>query len=476
LKNSKITYRAANFLIAFAFGLILIMLPMQVVSQSDFTQIDSLLSGKSSEEQIDLLNEKALNLRNSNPSESKNLAKKALEISNRKGDTNNIAQSLRILGDANYLLGDYDSSIYYYHRAIGKFRLANNLKGLSVASNNLGVVFLGRSIYDSAIVYFDQSMKFKELLNDTLGLAYNHSNTGLIYLYQDKWEMAFNSFHKALEIYESLNSLPGIMDCYVNIGVVHHAMENYGEAFERFEQALLLAIQLDDKHTQAICLNNLGDHYFRTGEYQKAQELISEAYYIREELHDKSGMITSLINLSKLYEKNENFQRANEIYIQALEIANDLEELIQVADIFNSICFNLRIQGNVHEALPYAKKSIEIARQINAPTQILKNLKELTFIHAGLNMQDSAEKYFREYLKLHDELKREIGFYQTKVPDAAKKDIKTEQSDNLRNTLHITWIIFIIIISGLIIFIYLQFGMLITRHKQRRKFFRNRSK
>ncbi|MBE0637868.1 MAG: hypothetical protein IH598_05060, partial [Bacteroidales bacterium] len=94
-------------------------------------------------------------------------------------------------------------------------------------------------------------------------------------------------------------------------------------------------------------------------------------------------------------------------------------------------------------------------------------------IYAGLNIQDSAEKYFAEYMKLNEKIK--LGF---DIPEPLdlngyeleKDKIEPSRVENLKNSLTITWIIAIVIISGLIIFIYLLMAMLISRRKQRKKF------
>ncbi|NCC73498.1 MAG: tetratricopeptide repeat protein [Sphingobacteriia bacterium] len=261
------------------------------------------------------------------------------------------------------------------------------------------------------------------------------------------------------------------MDCHINTGVVYHGLDQFDLAIFHFKKALEIAKNLNDQYTQAICLNNIGDFYFRLGNYPKAQAYIAEGFYIREALNDRSGMITSMMNMSKIFEKEGNYQRANEIYIQALAIANELGDMKKTTDLFSSVCYNLRIQGRFEEALSWAQKSIELARKIESEPQILMNLKELVFIFSAMKVADSADKYFNDYIALHEKLKMGVN-----LPVNNQKDEKIEyltfQAENYKNTLLVSWILILIITGGLVVFIFVLLAMSVIRRKQRKKIHR----
>ncbi len=469
-----LTYRPLKRLAMLIAGLICMLGSLAAFGNTGEVQLDSLLAGKTISEQIELLNEKALNLRSSNSALSKTMAYHALYLSKQINDTASSGRSLRLLGDANYFQGYYDSSISYYSEALINFKLINDPNSISRTLNNMGIIFWEFGNLDSALVYFDKSLELKQALGDTIGETNTLQNIGSIYKYQGKINLAKEMYGKALEINKRINNLPGVMDSHINIGELSQRLRDYPTALMHFRTALEMALNLDDRYSQAICLNNIGDINFRMENYAEAQDYIIEAYYIREGLGDRSGMITSLINISKIYERESNFARANEIYIQALELANELGQALAMADIFASISHNLRVQGFFDEALHYTRLSMEISLQADAPFYVLMNLKEHMFIYAGLNVQDSANSYLDQYMQLHNSIYSPEESSDTDSEQILMQsmiDVQIKELDQTRNSLTITWIISIIIITGLIIFIYLLMAILITRHKQRRKFY-----
>lgn len=469
-----LTYRRNRFFASLIAGLCCMFICLASFGNTGDVKLDSLLAGKTIGEQIELLNENALILRSSNAVLSKMLAYKALSLSEQINDTASSGRSLRLLGDANYFLGYYDSSITYYSEALINFKLINDLNSISRTLNNMGVIFWEYGNLDSALVYFEKSLELKQTLGDTIGETNTLQNIGSIYKYQGKITLAKEIYDKALEINKRISNLPGVMDSHINIGELSQRLRDYPTALINFRIALEMALNFDDRYSQAICLNNIGDIYFRMENYAEAQNYIIEAYYIRENLGDRSGMVTSLINISKIYERESNFARANEIYIQALELANELGQTLAMADIFASISHNLRVQGFFGEALHYTKLSMEISLQADAPFNVLMNLKEHMFIYAGLNIQDSANSYLDQYMRLYNSIyspEEPVIIENEKAPMQSITEEDISELDDIRQSLTLTWIISIIIITGLIIFIYLLMALLITRHKQRRKFY-----
>ncbi|HPE35399.1 MAG TPA: tetratricopeptide repeat protein [Bacteroidales bacterium] len=471
MKNRSKTYHLSFIIHAGLIILLMIVLCSDTFTQQRNFKTDTLRSSRSIDEQILKLNKLANSLRSSDPASAKKYALEALKLADENAKTTEGAKALRILGDVNYLTGFYDSSIAYYHQAAAKFLLTDNAKGLAHTQNNLGIVFLERNQYDSALNYFNQSLITKKALNDSSGISKSLINIGTIYVNKGDFTMAFAAYEEAMRINELLHDYEGIMDCHINTGVVYHGLDQFDLAIFHFKKALEIAKNLNDQYTQAICLNNIGDFYFRLGNYSKAQEFIAEGFYIREALNDRSGMITSMMNMSKIFEKEGNYQRANEIYIQALAIANELGDVKKTTDLFSSVCYNLRIQGKFEEALSWAQKSIELARKIESEPQILMNLKELVFIFSAMKAADSADKYFNDYIALHEKLKMGVN-----LPANNQKDEKIEyltfQAENYKNILLVSWILILIITGGLVVFIFVLLAMSVIRRKQRKKIHR----
>lgn len=469
LKNFKIGCFYFRMFLTFVCLIFVCINPTQ--AQDYRHEIDSLIAGKPPLEQINLLNELSVNNRYSNVLKAKYYALTALKISEKENNQRKIADALKNLGAANQLAGYYDSAIQCYRLAVNKYRMVDDLKGTSGSLNNLGVIFLDRNQYDSAQFYFEQSLKIKLAQNDSIGITRTLLNIGTISLYKGNFEDAFQNFIKAKNINLAIKDKVGEMNCDINIGIIYRDAKDFDNAKDHTENALKIAIEIDDKFSQAICLNNLGDFSFRMRKYDQANSYFSQAFLLREEVQDQSGMITSLINISKIYESNGNYIRANEIYIQALKIAYDLGEFMKIADIFSSMSFNLRQQSDFQKALEYTRKSLDISREITSRPQVLMNLKDLVFLYSAIHQMDSAEVYLDQYLRLQDSLNIDVGelLALKQSSEADKASSEPSGSDTNSNFLFILNSTSMVLITGLVAFIFVLIMILFVIHRKLRK-------
>jgi tetratricopeptide (TPR) repeat protein len=483
LNNGKLTYHPRPAVLHFLVGLMLVFIPAIVSSQRDTIKMDSLLAGKTIAEQVDVLNELSVHHRDFDPYAAITYSKKAAELSALSGDDPKYALSLKNLGIVYYFVSNYDSAMMFYNEALEIFRQLNDSIEISNMMNNMALIHSIRADYDQATDLLEQSYAIAKANHDTNYMMIRLSNLSNIYFYKGDYVAALSHLNEALVLNEFAGQEDMAVDMLISRGSIYEMQDMFVEALNSYEASLEIARKLNNKSRQAIILGNIGLIYIHNNQ-NKALENITESYLIKERLGDLNGMAFSLSRIGKIYEMQGNPQRANEIYIQSLQISQELGNMREVATALNFIGYNLLLQHDVLSAIEYFIKSLEITSQSQMKLETARNYKNLALAFSALHQYDSATFYLESYTNLKHELQlgsddiELLESYDQQTADTTDRVVVAgfdQKNEDLRHAITTTWIISIVIIAGLVVFIYLLFGMLISRRKERKKFYRNKN-
>jgi tetratricopeptide (TPR) repeat protein len=105
-----------------------------------------------------------------------------------------------------------------------------------------------------------------------------------------------------------------------------------------------------------------------------------------------------------VYEKKKQYKLAIDYYYQSLKILEELEDKRAIAELFTLIGENLLQIGNPDDALDYFDQSLNIAQDIGARKEEMKNYEQLARLHAIKKSFDKAADYIEKYTVLKDSI------------------------------------------------------------------------
>lgn len=302
-----------------------------------------------------------------------------LEIPN--NDTSRIDILNKIAGD--YLYHDPDKIYVYAKKALKKSEAINYQKGIAEAFNNIGIYYRTKGIYEEAIDYFFQSLKIMGKIKNEKGIARSYNLIGIIYYYLENYDLSLKYYSKALELNK----------------------------------------KQDDKKWIAGNSNNIGMIYERKGNYEKALEYYLKSMEMSNEIGNRNWLANIYGNLGSLYMKMNNPEGLGYL-LRRLELKTDLGDTAGIGSANNMIGEYFLYNKKPKKALPYLKKSYQIAKitgsfaDLDACTQnlsrayaSLKDYKQAFFYqklfkayHDSLDLQTSTQKITR--LQLQNEFRR----------------------------------------------------------------------
>ena len=320
------------------------------------------------------------------------------------------AQSLSLLGEIYYNLGNFDDALDYYTKAknLKKKTLGEKNESYLTSLNNLSVVYQAIGKFFDAEPLLQEIIKIKKELygeNDT-SYAVSLNNLGQVYLNIGKYQEAEELLKKALKIKgerQGVNSLSYAVTS-LNLGFLYKLLGNYSEAIKYYQTAL--TIYENSKEVSQISLiramNSLANVYMDIGDNTKAEAILEQSEKLAGDLAESSPveLISTLYNTGIVQWANGNFEQAEKILSQALDKAH-------------------LYLGNSHPLFSSCLNSLGIVRwQLGKLDDALKNLEEAVFIRKIIY----GEKHptYASSLHILAGLQKEMGNY-----DEAERNYRT---------------------------------------------------
>lgn len=265
-----------------------------------------------------------------------NSFKKTLQLKEKKysGFHTEIAKTYANIGVVYKKQGQLEKSLAYYNKAIKIFnnnKTPKNNRSLGTLYFNIGNIFTLQKNYSKAESYYKQSIKLlvqDSLTNlDRISMAYN--NLGLLYKDSDAFEKSIHYYNKSYKIKKKLN-LP-LNSILINLANIYKEIGELKTADKYYAKAKKEIIKVYGKVS-----NYMGSNYLNHGilKLQRNNYVMAEQYFHKalNIFHATLGRrnpktANCYINLGDLYFNQKKYKKAVQNYQNAL---------ISLSDSFNT--------------------------------------------------------------------------------------------------------------------------------------------
>jgi signal transduction histidine kinase len=241
-------------------------------------------------------------------------ARHALRRAEELSDTQRIAKSMKMVGNAWYLLGNYAESMEFYFSSLKLFeQLADSIE-IGKLYNNLGVIYLRTSDYNKGLEYFTIALRIQQNCGNMDMVAGIQNNIGAIYHEKKEYDKAHEYFLSAYEIHREQGDRRQMAISLNNLGEVSNYQGNYAQALDYYEESMNISSEINDLGMLATLHANLGDIYLKTGQYELAESYLKSGLDLSAEIHELSVKKEIYLMLSELYSKRSDYRKALENY------------------------------------------------------------------------------------------------------------------------------------------------------------------
>lgn len=339
-----------------------------------------------------LLQLKCSVLRVQGNSEAFGIAEKSEEILLRNKDFENLSETMSQAGILYCIKGDMENGMYYLNKAYGYAEKINNLRVMSMASNNLGIIYYTAGMPSKAQECFNKSIALSKKTSHMQNYISNNINLGILYLDKGLFCKAERLFTESLEKAEQVSSMQKLCVTQLNLGDLMYETGNFDKALEYYRKSLDIAENRGLPVEAAINYVGIVRLDLKAGVYAEVPKMLENAHETFKEA-EEIAYISDYYRYRSIYELHrgnveEALKLCEESISTASEANNDMKKLKA-----------LRLKGNIlvsagdfTEALQYYDEAINIAEQLESDYEAAKGLYRRYSALLKLNRLDDAEK------------------------------------------------------------------------------------
>ncbi|MCS6904109.1 MAG: tetratricopeptide repeat protein [Bacteroidia bacterium] len=360
-------------------------------------------------------------------------AENALELSTKITYGRGRGEALLQLGEIHKKTGKLNSAINYYLQALLTYEIIGDRNKLIFTYNELGSIYQQSFLYEKAVDYYTKALELERKQQNKGGQVIFLSRIAQCYLEAGKYNEAYNYFNQALALQKKEGSVAEQIAIYKNMAIAATLAQKYSDALEANLALLSLYESQKDIENQTYTLNNIGFVYQKMGNDARAVEYFNKAFALNKQLltqniGNRSNASALLINMGFISTYLKDYTKAIDYYREALAIEEKEKDSDGIARVSNYLAVTYFVGGlGINECIEYATNAAKIAESIGANDILLQSYKILSEAYNKNNDPQQAQKYFKLYSNLKQELdKRELAQRESLV----QSQIEIEKREN----------------------------------------------
>lgn len=350
-------------------------------------------------------------LGNSQYEESLTSITKAQKLAADLGDTLKIIKTSRIKGQILRRLDRTNEAIVAFLNVLPLAKKSNT-KGTDFLSeyvdilNALAVAHTFQANYDKALEYNFESLVVREREGDNYEISVALNNIGLVYFKLKDYDRALEYYIRALNLINLSGKYTFKDRLLINIGLCFNQVQNQSDNFIKAQKYINDGLEFCQPDCEDLTVMEgkfgLGISNFKLKQYDQAIIQFSESFNIAQALNDKRFQLENLLYLAEIKIILNDNQGAIQDLRRSEEIAADTKYNELLIKIYREYSRLYNQIGDYRNAALYQDKYIAL-KDSTYSEQLIKNLAEIqTKFEERENLQTIEEK--NENIRLQNEL------------------------------------------------------------------------
>ncbi len=317
-------------------------------------------------EVVDALNHVAnANLLLGNNELARKYCNESLSLSRAAGYTKGEGWALELTGQIEYVSGNLDQSLDFYHQSLTALRKANDEAGLAQAFLDIGYSNSDLSEIENAVRFFEQALTSWRNVKNPRGEALTLTALGHLHSKLGDKQRAFDLYYKSIDLLEPLEDRIAMAFNFDGIGYIHAGLGESASALQQYTKSFQLYSEAKYSFGEASMLCKIAEIYIALEEYGKALVHLKRALALGRAAGEPRLQATPTALEGKVHERQSQPTLALDAYQKALILNRKGNDKREEAYTLNSI-------GRIQEALGLEKEALKnysLALKLNCETR-----------------------------------------------------------------------------------------------------------
>jgi serine phosphatase RsbU (regulator of sigma subunit) len=397
------------------FFLLIISAQMSIAQNVKIDSLSNLISKAASDtERIKLILKKVYLFSNTNLDSSINLALRTLNENKRIGYYRGEVD-LRIRLVYNYSIkGNQKAAKEQLDYLRSYVKAPNDSSDFGLVFASYGIFYGMQSKYDSSIYFYEKAIRIYEKSRSVKQLGSSYSNIAIGFQQQSNFPMALFYYQKALEVSEELND--ELQQAYTNINIanVNVTTGDSVRAEQTFLKAITLAKKLKLNTVELYAYTNLSSMYIEGKRWQKSYEFAVKAADLAHLTGDQGIEAASLSKAASALTKLNQPDKALRISERAIAVADSSAQPFNIWQAYGSKGFVLMMQKRWKDAIPFYEKAMSSLKDADAyffDYGVMQ--RELSECYEKTGQYIKALTSYKKYAMIADSVRRKDNVQKT---------------------------------------------------------------
>lgn len=357
---------------------------------------------------IDLLNDLAWELRDTDPERSHNLSETVYQLatSGPFGEQvyrHGVIRSLRGLAHSNRRAGNLAQSLSQSMQALTYLESAALPDVEADILRNIAIILGSLGNHAEGLEYGFKALNLAQSIGDREREASILGSIGVIYVHSNNIDESLRTFRQALLLDRELGQKRDEALTLNNESLAHRALGDYGNALATSLQALRLAMETKFSALIVTATGTVGEAYLAMGDYGQASHYLQQYLAAARSAGSKRDEAWALILLGETDHRQELDPSAFSYLSQALDIAQQLGLRSEEARCHELLADMYELQGDLKQALVQLKLFYQVKETIfNENTA--KRIAILQVIHQVERAKRDAKIQYLKTIELQKEI------------------------------------------------------------------------
>lgn len=253
-----------------------------------------------------------------------------------------------------------NEAILYYKFALELAQNHNHLKSALFVAYDLADIFKRNNSYHYALKYYIKHGEIAAALNNNRGIGVSHYYRGEMYYHQNKLVQAEYQYLKACEYFK--NNYTDIRCCYNALGLLHYKSD-LNKSLKYYNKANQLELEHNLPSNRKSYLNNTACIHIKKGDLKLAKVLLDSALSISQD--DNESLSYLFDSYGEYYQEKDQFEQGEEAYLKSIKLHQELSNIEEVQKVSLRLSTLYEEMKQYKQALCFYKQHKGIQDSIN---------------------------------------------------------------------------------------------------------------